>query len=43
MSNKYNDELLEKAFEIASDECDVSCPGEIVMEKAKEIYETLSI
>lgn len=43
MSNKYNDELLEKAFEIASDECDPTCPGEIVMEKAKEIYETLSI
>ena len=43
MSNKQNDELLERAYEIASEECDASCPSEIVMEKAKDIFDSLSI
>lgn len=41
MSNELNKILLETAWDLAYEECDPTCPPEIVREKAQEIFEEL--
>jgi hypothetical protein len=41
MSNKHNDILMDYAIETAQSEFDATAPDEIVMARAKEIFEIL--
>jgi len=38
-----NQMILDKAFELAIEECDITCPDEIIREKAQQIFENLLI
>lgn len=38
MNQQENQDVLNQSWEIAQNDCDVTCPPEIVEEKAQEIF-----